>query len=104
MKKILLYSAALIFFYSSGIFAQSSADSAYNAKINFIETKIAKIKSLPKEEQKQYYAVLSDAENRKNTLKSLLKTPVEKRDKVWQQSWDQNYLKAVGKLENIQTK
>ena len=104
MKKILIFSTALIFFYSSVILAQSAADSAYNRKITFIETQIAKIKALPKEEQKKYYAILSDAENRKNTLKALLKTPVAKRDKVWQESWDQNYSKASGKLENIQAK
>ncbi|MEP7169304.1 MAG: hypothetical protein ABI855_08025 [Bacteroidota bacterium] len=104
MKKILLLSIVLMFLYSTSLFAQSAADSSYNKQIAAIESKISELKNLPKDEQKKHYSVLSDVENRKNTLKSLLKTPVGKRNKAWEDSWNQNYSKASGKLENIQTK
>ena len=84
--------------------AQSSNDSSLNKQIELLETKISKVKSLPKEEQKQYFAVLSDVENRKNTLKSLLKTPLAKRDQIWNDEWLQNYSKASNKLDKIQIK
>lgn len=99
MKKAFLFSLSVILFCSALVFAQ--ADSSYSKKIEFIESTIAKIKSLPKEEQKQYLPILADVENRKNTLKALLKTSVAKRDKVWQDSWNQNYSKAEIKLKSI---
>ena len=103
MKKVLVILFMLILSWSSS-FSQAAADSSYLRKINFIEQKVATIKSLPKEDQKQYLTILSDVENRKNTLKSLLKIPIEKRDKIWDNDWNLNYLKAASKLENIPSK
>ena len=102
MKKFIFFNLSLALLATTLLFAQ--ADSTYNNKISYIESKIAKIKNLPKEQQKQYFSILSDVENRKNILKSLLKTPVDKRDKSWQESWSQNYSKAAIKLESIHTK
>ncbi|MEO5570441.1 MAG: hypothetical protein ABIT08_17720 [Bacteroidia bacterium] len=103
MKKLVLF-VILTMLYSNLIFAQASADSSYNKKIDELEAGVSQIKNLPNDEQKKYYAVLSDVENRKNTLKSLLKTPASKRNKTWEDSWNQNYSKASDKLKNIRTK
>lgn len=103
MKKNILFIAVLILF-SFCAPAQNSLDSSFNQKIATIENGIARIKNLSTEEQKGYFAILSDVENRKNTLKTLLKTPVEKRDKTWQESWNQNYSMAIRKLEGVQDK
>ena len=103
MKKISLV-LSLALSYASIVFSQSTTDADYTKKIELIQAKIASIKSLPKEEQKPYFALLSDVENRKNTLRALLKTPASKRDKVWEDSWNQNYSKATIKLENIKVK
>ena len=104
MKKKLLLVLSFSVFIFSFLAAQAPSDVAYTDKIDLIELKISKIKALPKEEQKQYYAMLSDVENRKNTLKSLLKTPVAKRDKAWEETWKLNYTKASDKLDKIELK
>lgn len=104
MKKI-VSTLVIQFIISIGFLqAQTTADSSYENKISLLETKISKMKELPKDEQKKYFAVLSDVENRKNTMKFLLKTPVEKRDKSWEEKWMQNYSKASTKLDAIQVK
>src|SRR5205085_10634611 len=84
--------------------AQTESDADYLKKIDSLETKIEQIKSLPEEQKKQYFTTLSDVENRKNTLKTLLKTPAENRDKVWEEKWTKNYIKASEKLKNIKLK
>ena len=100
MKKLFITILGAVFI-SSYLFAQST-DSAFVTKINVLQAKISKIKEMPKEEQKKHAVVLSDVENRKNTLKSLLKTPSGKRDNAWTISWNENYEKALSKLANIQ--
>ncbi|MEO8151066.1 MAG: hypothetical protein ABI723_25760 [Bacteroidia bacterium] len=102
MKKLFFVICCLMLI--SKVLHAQTGDSDYLKKIDSLETKIQQIKSLPKDQQKQYFSVLSDVENRKNTLKSLLKTPSAKRDKTWEQTWTQNYTKASDKLKNIKLK
>ncbi len=99
IKRILL-AASILLAISISTFAQSDAD--LNQKIDNLEAKISQVKSsIPDADKKKYFAALSDVENRKNNLKSMMKTPVDKRDKKWQQEWDQNYAKANDKLGKI---
>lgn len=105
MKKIFITAFTLSLLVVNILIGQTSpADVSYNNKIELLEQKITKIKALPKEEQRPYFAVLSDVENRKNILKSLLKTPIEKRDITWENSWTQNFIKASDKLDKINIK
>lgn len=103
MKKIILSVLLLVFTGSALIFAQTESD-AYTKKLDSLQAKISIIKALPAEEQNQYQAVLAEVENRKNTLRSLLKTPANKRDKAWEELWNQNYSKAANKLDKIPVK
>jgi hypothetical protein len=99
MKRLLIIAGAMLLM-SSFVFAQTN--DALAEKVKQIEARISRIKSdTPPAEQKKYYAVLSDVENRKNTLRSLLKTPPEKRDDTWRKSWDENYSKAMEKLDKL---
>lgn len=101
--KRILVAASVILSTSIASYAQSDVD--LNQKIENLEAKISKVKSgIPEEDKKKYFASLSDVENRKNNLKSMMKTPADKRDKNWQQNWDQNYTKAHDKLDKIQAK
>lgn len=104
MKNKLTLVLLFSIFITNALIAQAPDDLAYNQKIELIEQKIAQLKALPKEEQKQYITILSDVENRKNILKSLLKTPSTKRDKTWEGNWTQNYTKATNKLDKIPLK
>lgn len=93
----------LLIFYMPG-FSQSNADSLYVQKIITIEYKISEIKNLSKDHQQKYHTLLSDVENRKNTLKSLLKTSPANRNKMWEDTWEVNYNKVIAKLYNLKTK
>ena len=104
MKKIFITLLTVSVICLNFLFGQTSSDANYISKIEILEQKISKVKALPKEEQKQYFAALSDVENRKNTLKSMLKTPAEKRDKAWEDSWTLNYSRASDKLDKISVK
>ncbi len=99
IKRILL-AASILLAISISAFAQSDAD--LYQKIDNLEAKISQVKSsIAEADKKKYFAALSDVENRKNNLKSMMKTPADKRDKKWQQEWDQNYAKATDKLDKI---
>lgn len=102
--KGLLLTIIFLMLLSNHLIAQTSGDTDYLKKIDSLVTQINQIKSLPKAEQKQYFSVLSDVENRKNTLKSLLKTPESKRDKVWEKTWTESYAKASDKMKNLKLK
>jgi hypothetical protein len=95
-----MLAASLVVATSVTVNAQS--DPELNQKIESLEAKITKVKSeIPEADKKKYFSSISDVENRKNNLKSMMKTPVEKRDKNWQQTWDQNYLKANERIDKV---
>lgn len=96
----MLLSAAIII--TTALTAHAQSDAELNQKIETLEAKILKVKSeMPQGDMKKYSASISDVENRKNNLKSMLKTPSDKRGKNWQQEWDLNYMKANEKIDKI---
>ena len=100
MKKILL-AAAFIAFGFLAAYSQSQ-DANLNEQITEIEKKVASAKAgIPAAEEKKYYAVLSDVENRKNSMKMMLKTPADKRDAEWKEKWQEHYNKAMEKLNKL---
>lgn len=104
MKKLSILTFVLICLSYVYAFTQSKTDSLYAQKITNIEFKVWEIKNLAKDNNQKYYAILSDVENRKNILKSLLRTPPANRNKTWEDSWDGNYNKVMSKLDNIKIK
>jgi hypothetical protein len=97
MKKLFLIFTLLLLVY--GVYAQ---DNEYGNNISQIETRVNEIKhSIPPGQDKKYFAALSDIENRKNQLKMLLRTPPAQRDKNWKAKWNENYTKAIEKLNSL---
>ena len=100
MKK-LLFSVFITALSAFAAFSQTN-DTKHNEQIKSIEKKVTAAKSaIPAAEEKKYYAVLSDVENRKNAMKMMLKTPSDKRDAEWNRKWDENYSKAMEKLGKL---
>ena len=102
-KKFLVLIAGLTMLSLYTLLAQNDAD--HNQQIQSLETKIAKVKSgLSDADKKKRMPAISDAENRKNVLKSMLQTPADKRDDKWQAQWNENYTKADAKIDKITAK
>lgn len=96
MKQFIIY---ILLFTSTYALAQNVTDDTVIAKI---EQQVAEIKkSASSEFLKKNQVVLSDIENRKNSLKMLLKRPVEKRDQEWQNKWNSNYTHINEKLDQL---
>lgn len=104
MKTLSILAFLLTGLFTVSAFSQSKTDSLYAQKIANIEFKISEFKNHSKDQQHKYHTLLSDAENRKNTLKSLLKTPPSKRNKTWEDTWEVNYNKLMSKLYSLKTK
>ncbi|MEP7263395.1 MAG: hypothetical protein ABI772_02800 [Bacteroidota bacterium] len=96
MKHIGIYILLLV---SISLQAQNVADDAVITKI---EQQVAEIKKTASADfLKKNQVALSDIENRKNSLKMLLKRPAEKRDAEWQNKWNSNYKHINEKLEQL---
>lgn len=95
MKKILL----MLMLAASQLLAQSSDKSGEFARI---EQRLAEVKkNSSASELKNNRTAFSDIENRKNSLKMMLKTPDAERNEEWNNKWNKEVKLIEDKLSKL---
>ena len=84
--------------------AQSASDSSYQNKIEILESKINSAKKNISKDDKKEMAAVSDIENRKNNLKSQLKTAAGKRSGNFNEEWNSKYSALLEKVDHLKSK